>query len=110
MVNIISTQTDKANTEQMLLMGHHDDITTAFINKLVKKENLDVAGKALYDEVVAIGGEKSFVTLSNTKSRLSVDRITSNAISLDKNEMDFDSLTEVEKDSFRNFLALAISI
>jgi hypothetical protein len=108
MVVATSVTTDLPNIEHLSIAGKDDngDIFTA----LLMRENLDAGDQTTYDNAIGLFGNNYLLTINNTLSELTVDRVTSTVMDMEGEEtVDFNGYTEANKQKLRDLLALAIA-
>jgi citrate lyase gamma subunit len=108
MVTATSVTTDLPGIEHIAIAGTDDNGN--IFTSLLMRENLDASDQTIYDNAIALFGDNYNLTIDNTLSELSIDRMTSTVIDLGTSEVvDYSALSEADKDKLRDFLTLAIT-
>ena len=109
MINALSIQTDLAGIEQMQAVGKVDTADAAsFISTLIYND-LSAPEKVTYDDALTLVASVNYTQIINTVAALGVNRMTSVALIEDEEIIDFDALSEPDKDKFRALLTLFIT-
>ena len=108
MINSITIETNEPNIEQMTVWGFSTPETP--LSCIVDRNDLSVEDKVTYDDAVAIFTPDAFTKVTNTVAELSISRITSTPITVETEDVDFDLLSEIDKDKLRALLALFVSL
>jgi hypothetical protein len=108
MIKSIASSTDLAGFEQMSVTGNATP--ELVISCLVVREDLSAADQITYDEAIALFSPDIYTEITNTIANLSISRITSQVLVEDTEDVDFDLLTEVDKDKLRALLAIFVTL
>lgn len=76
----------------------------------VEYSELTVEQQAIYDDALSLVGDVYFNEITNTIAELSIDRTTSTVLSDATETVDFDTLSEADKDKLRDILALFVEL
>lgn len=109
MINGISTTTDIANIEHMIVMGKATPEGEVFTST-VMREDLTPEQQGVYDAGVALVSGNFVTTIDNTTSELTITRMTSDVVSEDEGVFDFTTMSEGDQDILRDLLALFVEL
>jgi hypothetical protein len=109
MIEGLSATTDEANTETMLVTGEPIPgegmiVTNLFYNDLTAPQ------KIVYDEAMPIVTGSYYTTITNTTAELKINRVTDDVLVEAPATIDFESLSEADKDKLRALLALFVEL
>jgi len=109
MITGIAATTDEANTETMFVFGEPvpgegSIVTNLFYNELTAPQ------KVVYDEAMPIVTGSYFTTITNTVSELEISRVTNDVLTDVPSVIDFEALSEIDKDKLRALLALFVEL
>ena len=110
MIKGSSLETDLPNIEHMFIVGEVVGGSGEILSCTLRREDLDVAQQTTYDEALVIVSSKCFTEIENTVSELSIDRITSSSLGVGTDVLDFNTMTEGDKDKLRALLALIVEL
>lgn len=106
MINGISLNTNEVGFEQIyvtgLLEGGQENVES-----LIVRDNLNAGQQTVYDDFVALIEDKMSLTIDNTLCAMSIDRITSVAITEDAVDLDYATLgaNQAKVDAFCQLVA-----
>lgn len=100
-------QTELPDFEQLSVIGNATP--ELIISCLIVRADLSVEDQTTYDEAIALFSPDNYTQITNTIADLSIDRITSATLAQDTENMDFDTLSEVDKDKLRALLAIFVA-
>ena len=107
----ISITTDQANIETMFVSGkslpNSDKID---INCHINYADLTIDEKLIYDNAIALVVDKNYNLIINTTAELEINRVTSTILEQGTDEVDFETLSELDKDTLRKLLGLFIKL
>ena len=96
------------NYETMLFYGKATPELT--ISGNLYYTELTAEQKITYDEAMPIVSGSYITTITNTTAELEIDRLTSDVLSEEPAVIDFETLSEVDKDKLRALLAIFVSL
>lgn len=108
MIKSIASTTDLTGFEQMSVTGNATP--ELVISCVVIREELSAEDKVIYDEAVAVFSPDIYTEITNTIAELSIDRITSEVLVEDTENVDFEALSEINKEKLRALLGLFIRL
>ena len=97
------------NYETMLVTGVVEQGQPIFMTNLYYDE-LSPSQKIIYDEAMPIVSGSYLTTITNTTAELDVSRLTSDVLVEEPSVIDFETLSEVDKDKLRLLLGLFIEL
>lgn len=98
------------NIEEMLVNGEAVTGSGDFFTSYVKREDLTPEQQDVYDAGVSIVSGKYYTEITNTTSTLDISRVTSTSSVEGTDVIDFESLSETDKDKLRALLALFVRL
>jgi len=107
MIRAIATTTDLEGFEQLYIVGESTP-ENPFSATLVRAD-LTVEEQVTYDEALGLFNNNKYTQIDDTTSELSIDRMTSIVLTIDKEVVSFLTYTEPDKDKLRNLLTLAVT-
>ena len=110
MIRGLSIQSPEANVETMFVFGNHlgeDDIN---LSLHIFYNDLTVEQKAVYDDALSLVGDKYINEINNTTSNLTIRRVTSTELVEGTDTVDFNTLSEADKDKLRELLAFFVEL
>jgi len=96
------------NYETMLFFGKATPELT--ITGSLFYDELTAEQKITYDEVMPIVSGSYITTITNTEAELEINRLTSDVLSEEEAVIDFETLSEADKDKLRALLAILVSL
>lgn len=107
MIKSIAGHTDLPEFEQLSVTG--TSAPEVLVSCIIVRADLSVDDQVTYDEAMDLFTPDCFTEITNTIADLSIDRITSEVLVEGTENLDFDSLTEVDKDKLRALLAIFVA-
>lgn len=108
MIRSIASSTDLPNFEQLSVTGNATP--ELVVSCVVVRADLSVEEQLTYDEAIAVFSPDIYTEIINTEAELSIDRITSEVLVEDTENVDFEALSEIDKEKLRALLGLFISL
>lgn len=105
MINTISQNTNEANFEQAYVSGCLEE-GGSHVSVIIERANLDAGQQTTYDDFIALGQDKSYFNIDNTTCLLSIDRMTSVAISTDTEALDHAAMSGADQSKVDAFCSL----
>ena len=109
MIKAISKTTDVPDVEMMNVIGKIDPLDTDQICVTIDYDDLTVLEQADYDAAVAVLNNVYQNTIINTDADLTIDRVTSATLLVTPEELDWDVMSEPDKDKLRALLAIIVA-
>jgi hypothetical protein len=93
--------------EEMTVWGH--SAPTVPLSCHIIKADLTPAEQTTYADAVALFAADTYTNITNTTAELSISRITSDAITVETEDVDFLTLSEADKAKLDALLALFVA-
>lgn len=103
-----SITSTNAGVETMFVSGNATP--EIFVAVSIFREELTVEDQLIYDNAISLVAPKYYNQIINTIAVLEINRITSTILADGEDVIDFELLSEADKNIFRDFLALVIEL
>lgn len=103
-----SNTTTTAGVETMFVSGNATP--EIFVAVSIFRNELTVEQQLIYDNAIALVADTYYNEIINTIAVLDIVRMTSTVLTDGQDVIDFNLLSEADKDIFRDFLALIIQL
>jgi hypothetical protein len=110
MIKGLSTQSTEPNIEVMFVFGNHLGEDGINLSVHIYYNELTPEQQAVYDDALNLVDDKYVNIINNTTSNLTINRVTSTVLTEGEDVLDFESLSETDKDKLRALLALFVEL
>ena len=110
MIKGISLSTNELNIENLTAFGQEVGGSGIFFETNIYYNELTQEQKDIYDAAINIANSNFYTDIINTEAEILINRVTSTPLIEGLDLIDFLTLSESDKDKFRAFLALLITL
>lgn len=109
MIKGTSLQVTKQDIEQMFINGLVKPTDESRISVIVDYDSLSDSEKIDYDAAISVVSASYDNSIINTEADLQIDRVTSKTLNSAQQELDWNSMSEEDKDKLRALLTIIVS-